>query len=86
MADEVIDKFLELLSPENRAWVAGLPAARQRLYATRHLELMNGDRTSGHLRSHDILNPDAQGMVLGDLQDPGKLADAMVRQERERTE
>ncbi|MEU4203302.1 hypothetical protein [Streptomyces sp. NPDC045470] len=81
--DEVLPGFLDLLTPENREWLRSLPEAEQRDVATRHLEAVQGDKEHG-LGRYDTHDTDVSGVAVGDLQDPGHLANAMVRQEQER--
>ncbi|WP_030670388.1 hypothetical protein [Streptomyces rimosus] len=83
-ADEVVPAFLDLLTPENRAWLQARPEAEQQEVATRHLEVVQGDKEHG-LGTYDTHDTEVEGVAVGDLQDPGHLANAMVRQERERS-
>lgn len=85
MADDAIDGFLDLLTPDNRAWLESRPRDEQVACLTRHLEVMEGEKHSGP-ELHDVLNPETEGVALGDLQDPEKVANALVRQERQRGE
>ncbi|MFH8343179.1 hypothetical protein [Streptomyces sp. NPDC018045] len=82
-ADEVVTDFLDLLTPENRGWLQARPEAEQREVATRHLEAVQGDKKHA-LGRYDTHDTQVEGVAVGDLQDPGHLANAMVRQERER--
>ncbi|MFK8845959.1 hypothetical protein [Streptomyces sp. Ac-502] len=79
----ILVSFLDLLTPENRAWLTSLPEAEQRDVATRHLEAVQGDKEHG-LGRYDTHDTQVEGVAVGDLQDPGHLANAMVRQEQER--
>jgi hypothetical protein len=83
MTDPLIEGFLRLLTAENRAWLSNQPLNTQTTLATRHLDVMEGDKGSS-LQAHDVLNPEASGVALGDLQDPEKVANALVRQAQER--
>ncbi|MEU2789146.1 hypothetical protein [Streptomyces sp. NPDC007100] len=75
--------FLDLLTPDNRQWLQARPEAEQREVAARHLAVVQGDKEHG-LGTYDTHDTDVSGVAVGDLQDPGHLANAMVRQERER--
>ncbi|MFI9231925.1 hypothetical protein [Streptomyces rimosus] len=79
----VLAEFLDLLTPENRAWLQARPEAEQREVATRHLEAVQGDKEHA-LGAYDTHDTDVSGVAVGDLQDPAHVANAMVRQERER--
>ncbi|MFI8998337.1 hypothetical protein [Streptomyces sp. NPDC053542] len=75
--------FLNLLTPENRQWLVDQPAAKQQEVAARHLEAEQGDKEAA-LGPYNTLDEDVDGVAVGDLQDPARMANAMVRQERER--
>ncbi|MFI2242665.1 hypothetical protein [Streptomyces chrestomyceticus] len=81
--EDVLASFLDLLTPENRTWFQSLPESEQRDVAVRHLEAVQGDKEHG-LGRYDTHDTQVEGVAVGDLQDPGHLANAMVRQEQER--
>ncbi|GCD38527.1 hypothetical protein OEIGOIKO_06343 [Streptomyces chrestomyceticus JCM 4735] len=81
--EDVLASFLDLLTPENRAWLQSLPESEQRDVAVRHLEAVQGDKEHG-LGRYDTHDTQVEGVAVGDLQAPGHLANAMVRQEQER--
>ncbi len=45
--EDVLASFLDLLTPENRAWLQSLPESEQRDVAVRHLEAVQGDKEHG---------------------------------------
>ncbi|MFH8406283.1 hypothetical protein ACH4FX_16075 [Streptomyces sp. NPDC018019] len=81
--EEVLADFLDLLTPENRDWLRTRPETEQREVAIRHLQAVQGDKEHG-LGPYDTHDTDVSGVAVGDLQDPAHVANAMVRQERER--
>ncbi len=86
MHEDALMSFLNLLTPENREWLVGRPAAKQQEVAARHLEAVQGDKGNkdAGLGPYNTLDEDVDGVAVGDLQDPARMANAMVRQERER--
>ncbi|MER7394791.1 hypothetical protein ABT381_04650 [Streptomyces sp. NPDC000151] len=83
MHDDALTSFLDLLTPENREWLVAQPAAKQQEVTARHLEAVQGDKEAG-LGPYNTLDEDVDGVAVGDLQDPARMANAMVRQEKER--
>ncbi|MBZ4020211.1 hypothetical protein CCS38_31665 [Streptomyces purpurogeneiscleroticus] len=83
MHEDALMSFLNLLTPENRQWLVDQPAAKQQEVAARHLEAEQGDKEAA-LGPYNTVDEDVEGVAVGDLQNPARLANAMVRQERER--